>query len=176
MEGKGMGSYRRGAQECGDIDLLVTRDPTTDDKDHRGMIAKLRRTLLHEGIIQHDLSTSEDDSALDFKLNALCRLPGEARKMRRLDILGVPWEELPAAMIYFTGQSSILPLLLPSLPAFLSIVVCAVGLTRERKGNDHFNRSVRLKARKMGYSLNQIGLYTNVCPPSSVWIVIDDAR
>lgn len=46
--------------------------------------------------------------------------------MRRIDILGVPFPELGAALIYFTG-------------------------------NDIFNRSLRLKARHMGYSLNQRG-------------------
>lgn len=52
--------------------------------------------------------------------------------MRRIDILGVPEDQLPAAMIYFTG-------------------------------NDIFNRSLRLKARHMGYSLNQRYLSQGVC-------------
>ena len=51
--------------------------------------------------------------------------------MRRLDILGVPFDELPAALIYFTG-------------------------------NSYFNRSMRLKARHLGYRLNQRGLYKDV--------------
>lgn len=33
-----MGSYRRGAADCGDIDLLITRDPSGDGKDHSGAL------------------------------------------------------------------------------------------------------------------------------------------
>ena len=58
--------------------------------------------------------------------------------MRRIDILGVPFPELGAALIYFTG-------------------------------NDIFNRSLRLKARHMGYSLNQRGAVTK----QSNWIDAD---
>lgn len=29
--------------------------------------------------------------------------------MRRIDILGVPWEEMPAALIYFTGNEVSFP-------------------------------------------------------------------
>lgn len=31
-----MGSFRRGQPDCGDIDLLITRDPSKDGKDHTG--------------------------------------------------------------------------------------------------------------------------------------------
>ncbi|ORY79353.1 hypothetical protein BCR35DRAFT_304784 [Leucosporidium creatinivorum] len=125
-----MGSYRRGAMSCGDIDLLVTRDPS-DGKDHTGMIAQLWDMLKEEKIIAHELTSSDDWNALDAKYNALCSLPQPGSLMRRLDILGVPFDELPACLIYFTGD-------------------------------DHFNRSMRLKARHLGYRLNQRGLYKDV--------------
>ncbi|GAA6048993.1 hypothetical protein JCM3770_005430 [Rhodotorula araucariae] len=125
-----MGSYRRGADSSGDIDLLVTRDPA-DGKTHEGMVRRLWRRLRKAGIAQYELSTPEGWDDLDAKINGLCKLPREGAKMRRIDVLGVPWDEMPAAMIYFTG-------------------------------NDHFNRSLRLKARRHGYRLNQRGLYKDV--------------
>jgi hypothetical protein len=79
-----------------------------------GMIIKLWDLLKKEGIIAHELTSSNDWSALDAKFNALCSLPEPGAVMRRLDILGVPWDEMPACLIYFTGD-------------------------------DHFNRSMRLK-------------------------------
>ncbi|KAM0788363.1 hypothetical protein ACM66B_001503 [Microbotryomycetes sp. NB124-2] len=97
-----MGSYKRGQPDCGDIDLLVTRDPS-DGKTHRGMIRKLWALLEHAGVAKHKLSESDDLNDLDAKINALCALP-KGGKMRRMDILGVPFDEMPAAMIYFTGN------------------------------------------------------------------------
>lgn len=49
----------------------------------------------------------------------------------RQTLAGVPWHEMPAALIYFSSGS-------------------------------HFNRSLRLKARRHGYRLNQRGLYKDV--------------
>ncbi|KAK4051868.1 hypothetical protein OIV83_002573 [Microbotryomycetes sp. JL201] len=97
-----MGSYRRGQKDCGDIDLLVTRN-TFDGKTHRGMIGRLWTSLQRAGVARHVLTASDDLSELDAKVNALCSLP-KGGKMRRLDILGVPYDELPAALIYFTGN------------------------------------------------------------------------
>lgn len=94
-------------------------------KDHcvsTGAIVKLVAILKTEGLLRAELAISDDPMALDVKINGLIQLPGGL--MRRIDILGVPIEEMPAALIYFTG-------------------------------NDIFNRSLRLKARHMGYSLNQ---------------------
>ncbi|KAI5480538.1 DNA polymerase lambda subunit [Pseudohyphozyma bogoriensis] len=128
-----MGSYRRGQPDCGDIDLLVTRD-TSDGIDHSGLINKLAAVLIKKRVIKHSLTNPEDWNALDVKFNGLCSLP-EGGLMRRIDILGVPFDELPAALIYFT--------------------VCS-------EGNDYFNRSMRLKARHLGMRLNQRGLFGNV--------------
>ncbi|KAM0754669.1 hypothetical protein T439DRAFT_345536 [Meredithblackwellia eburnea MCA 4105] len=143
-----MGSFRRGAADCGDIDLLLTRNPSRDGRDHSGMwisrssssgisnsfrflgmIRNVVKVLNDQSYIRHLLTSPEDWNALDVKFNGLCGIPGG--KVRRLDILGVPWDEMPAALIYFTG-------------------------------NDYFNRSMRLKARHLGYRLNQRGLFKDV--------------
>ncbi|ORY79298.1 Nucleotidyltransferase, partial [Leucosporidium creatinivorum] len=121
-----MGSHRRGQHSSSDIDFIVTRD-TSDGIDHTGMIKKLWHALEARGIAHHNLTEMND-----CMLHALCSLPVEGAKMRRVDFLGVPFDELPPALIYFTG-------------------------------NRYFNRSMRLKARHLGYRLNQRGLYKDIC-------------
>lgn len=83
----------------------------------------------------------------------ICRLSPQ-HLVRRIDILTIPFHELGAALIYFTGE---LPSLLSNetnpltrrLPCFFA-------------GNDIFNRSMRLLANKKGLSLNQRHLSKDV--------------
>ncbi|GMK59721.1 hypothetical protein CspeluHIS016_0803270 [Cutaneotrichosporon spelunceum] len=123
-----MGSYRRGAETSGDVDILITRN-TADKLDHSGVLKRLVHTLRSSGVITHDLSTPHDWYDLEAKWMGVGRVPGG--KYRRIDILIVPFENWGAALIYFTG-------------------------------NEVFNRSLRLYARKQGYSLNQRGLFRGV--------------
>ncbi|KAI0076868.1 Nucleotidyltransferase [Panus rudis PR-1116 ss-1] len=120
-----MGSYRRGKQTCGDIDILITR-PTEDGKTHRGVLWNLMRELHAKGIMTEDLSIPDDWQNLEICYRGLCRRD-ENSKMRRIDFLSVPYESRGGALLYYT-----------------------------------FNRSMRLKADKMGYSLNQRGLSAGV--------------
>ncbi|KAL8286433.1 hypothetical protein RQP46_004450 [Phenoliferia psychrophenolica] len=113
--------------DIADMSCRITRDPTQDGKDHTGQIKKLQKALFDKGMMKYALTSPEDWDATDVKFNGLCQLP-TGGLMRRIDILGVPWDELPAALIYFT----------------------------------FFNRSLRLKARHLGYRLNQRGLYKDV--------------
>jgi len=124
-----MGSYRRGAADCGDIDILITRKPD-DGKTHRGVLRRLLEELYRQGIVTEDLSVPDDFDDLELVYHGLCRLqPGGLQ--RRIDFLTVPYESRGAALLYYTG--------------------------------DHiFNRSMRLQANKMGFSLNQRGLYGGV--------------
>lgn len=101
------------------------------------MIAKLWDILVKEGIIAHELTSSDDWTALDAKFNALCSLPEPGSIMRRLDILGVPYDELPACLIYFTGD-------------------------------DHFNRSMRLKVSSLATS-HMIDPLADLTLPSSLF-------
>ncbi|KAF8326570.1 Nucleotidyltransferase [Cantharellus anzutake] len=124
-----MGSYRRGQETCGDIDILLTR-PTIDGRSHSGVLRKLLPKLRAAGVLTEDLSYPSDLDDEEAKYMGLCRL-GHEGKMRRIDILTIPYHQRGAALIYFTGD-------------------------------DVFNRSLRLKARHDGYSLNQRGLFTGV--------------
>ncbi|KIR53366.1 DNA polymerase lambda subunit [Cryptococcus gattii Ru294] len=124
-----MGSYRRGSESSGDVDILITRD-YTDGKTHKGAIKELVDKLKAKGVITHELSAPHDWNALEAKWMGVGRV-GQSAIYRRIDILCVPYESWGASLIYFTG-------------------------------NELFNRSLRLYARKLGYSLNQRGLYRNV--------------
>ncbi|KAI9903156.1 hypothetical protein N3K66_002508 [Trichothecium roseum] len=137
------GSYRRGAESSGDIDLLVTKPGTSSSGDLGPFLDELVRRLWASGFLAARLASSSSrggDPAEDTgsKWHGCCVLPpssspsgkegGKTPVWRRIDILLVPATELGAALIYFTG-------------------------------NDIFNRSLRLLASKKGMRLNQRGLY-----------------
>ncbi|WVR09566.1 hypothetical protein IAU60_006635 [Kwoniella sp. DSM 27419] len=123
-----MGSYRRGQETSGDVDILITREGGEEGK--AGILGKLVSALRRCGLITHDLSAPSDWTAPEAKWMGVGRLSA-SHKHRRIDILCIPYEYWGAALIYFTG-------------------------------NEVFNRSMRLYARKLGYSLNQRGLYRGV--------------
>lgn len=50
-----MGSYRRGQDTSGDVDILITRD-TADGLSHTGVLYGLVNRLKKRGIITHDVS------------------------------------------------------------------------------------------------------------------------
>ncbi|KAI9459348.1 hypothetical protein HD554DRAFT_2206999 [Boletus coccyginus] len=132
-----MGSYRRGKADCGDIDILITR-PTADGKTHQGVLRTLLERLHAAGIMTEDLAVPDDFSDLELVYRGLCKLPEPGAKRRRIDFLCVPWASRGAALLYYTAS------ILTSLHA------------------TQFNRAMRLKANKHGFSLNQRGLYTGV--------------
>ena len=126
------GSYRRGAETCGDIDFLVTKPSTHQTSDLAPFLSSLVRHLRSLGVLVAALAVghTEDSS----KWHGACVLPkeqGGRGVWRRIDFHLAPETELGAALIYFTG-------------------------------NDIFNRSMRLLAKKKGMRLNQRGLFRNV--------------
>jgi len=124
-----MGSYRRGSETCGDIDVIITRS-VEDGKTHAGAAKKLWQACHAWGIITDDLVMPDDWNDLELIYRGLCRKDALSRR-RRIDFLSVAWEARGAASLYYTGD-------------------------------DIFNRSLRLKARKNGMTLNQRGLYGGV--------------
>ena len=96
-----MGSYRRGAADSGDIDLLITK-PGVPVQEIREMVLDrlvpflTRRKFLVAALAQ----TSQADGT---KWHGASCLP-QSRIWRRIDFLLVPEEELGAALLYFTGN------------------------------------------------------------------------
>ncbi|EXX61016.1 Pol4p [Rhizophagus irregularis DAOM 197198w] len=121
------GSYRRGNPDCGDVDIMITRNDS-DGTTHLGVLSRLVEILRDQGFLTHELVQHNGES-LSAKFMGICKLPEGVH--RRLDIFMVPYNEMGAALLSYTG-------------------------------NDIFNRSMRLMARKKKMCLNQHGLFMNV--------------
>ena len=85
-----VGSYRRGAQDSGDIDVIVTGLTSLAYKN-------LIDNLIKNKIILHVLSSGPS------KTLVIARLPNSS-VARRLDFLYAPINEFPFAILYFTGS------------------------------------------------------------------------
>ncbi|OTB08798.1 hypothetical protein M426DRAFT_316823 [Hypoxylon sp. CI-4A] len=134
------GSYRRGADNSGDIDFIITKRGTSSTSELVPFLNRLIDTLTEEGFLTAELAAHQADDNGGSKWHGCCVLPKRAFPgpkeeyrpiWRRIDLLLVPETEIGAALIYFTG-------------------------------NDIFNRSIRLLARKKKMRLNQRGLFSDV--------------
>jgi DNA polymerase IV len=95
------GSYRRGAADSGDIDLLITKPDATIKEIRTFMLDIIVPKLFQQGFLQVGLATtSRDDGS---KWHGASKLPN-IQLWRRIDLLFVPGSELGAALIYFTGN------------------------------------------------------------------------
>lgn len=125
-----MGSYRRGAKDSGDIDMIITCPGASQSVLRTVVFDRLVPHLFKVGFLKASLATNRSNDPTASKWHGASCLP-TSKVWRRMDLLLVPDEEMGAALIYFTG-------------------------------NDIFNRSIRLLARKQGMRLNQRGLYKDV--------------
>lgn len=97
-----MGSYRRGAKDSGDIDLIITKPNTSLFTLRTVIFQTLVPKLYALDFLKVSLATSSRHSDGTKWHGASC-LPGSTI-WRRLDLLLVPEQEFGAAMIYFTGN------------------------------------------------------------------------
>lgn len=96
-----VGSYRRGAADSGDIDVLLTLPATTTAAERKRLFTALCDHVLADGYVTDTLAKG------DKKFLGYCRIgaPGAARAhARRLDLLMTPKEEYAYALLYFTGS------------------------------------------------------------------------
>lgn len=94
------GSYRRGANDSGDIDFIITRPDADIDHVRNVVLGQLVPTLFSMGFLTAALAATSGDGS---KWHGACCLPGQTQ-WRRIDFLLVPWAEMGAALIYFTGN------------------------------------------------------------------------
>lgn len=85
-----VGSYRRGHQQSGDIDVIIT---STDESMFTRFVEELQKT----GIITEILSQGPTKSLVVSHLN-------NKAKARRVDFMYTSPEEYPFAIMYFTGS------------------------------------------------------------------------
>lgn len=89
-----VGSYRRGNETSGDIDIIITN--TSNDKSAYNVLLD---ALLQNGIILETLSRGST------KCMSIARLTPN-NKARRLDFLYAPPDEYAFALLYFTGSKT----------------------------------------------------------------------
>lgn len=92
-----VGSYRRGAKDSGDIDILIGYPPEMSDTDAKAAFMGIVERLRSTGYIKDVLALGPK------KFMGVCKLPRHA-KARRLDMLLTNHEEYPYALLYFTGS------------------------------------------------------------------------
>ena len=98
------GSYRRGSDTSGDVDILITKVDAKMEHIRAPMVQSVIPHLQAQGFIVAELASGRSsDHENTSKWMGACCLPGST-VWRRLDLLFVPWEELGAALIYWTGN------------------------------------------------------------------------
>ncbi|OZJ03703.1 hypothetical protein BZG36_03307 [Bifiguratus adelaidae] len=95
------GSYRRGLPDCGDVDLLITRNDE-DGKNHQGVMKQLLKRLVDMGFITNHLALPGQFEDLRTRYMGICALPNGLH--RHIDILTVPYNEMGACLIAYTGN------------------------------------------------------------------------
>jgi len=110
------GSYRRGTNDSGDIDFLITSEEVT--------LPQIVDILTRRGIIVENISGATTGE----KFMGIVHCPGGGMFHYHLDIVFLPREEWAAGLLYFTG-------------------------------NRDFNIAMRAKAKRLGYHLDQHGLW-----------------
>jgi DNA polymerase beta len=96
MRGTVVGSYRRGLETSGDIDVLLTM-PGLDEKKRSAAFASYVERLRSRGYMIEVLSQGDQKCLSIVKLTP-------TGTSRRLDLLVVPMEQFPYALLYFTGS------------------------------------------------------------------------
>ena len=123
-----VGSYRRGAQASGDIDVIITGKTGEIYK-------KFIDELLKTGIIIEILSRGQS------KTLVIAKLPGE-RIARRIDFLYAPPDEYAFAILYFTGSK------------MFNTVMRQFGLNKGFTFNEH--GIYKLENKKKGQKVDKI--------------------
>ncbi|KAI1261004.1 hypothetical protein F5Y18DRAFT_403064 [Xylariaceae sp. FL1019] len=128
------GSYRRGAESSNDIDLICTKEGTTSAKDLGPFLDKLVATLLREGFLTATLASHKREEG--NKWHGCCVLPEKALLESNSTHRPV-WRRIDFLLVPETDIGAAL-----------------IYFT----GNDLFNRSIRLLAKKKGMKLNHRAL------------------
>lgn len=102
MQSTIMGSYRRGAKDSGDIDIIISKPHTSISSLRALAFETLVPSLTASGFLKCKLATSSrhDEGTKWHGVSCL----SSSKTWRRLDLLLVPDYEMGAALLYFTGN------------------------------------------------------------------------
>ena len=100
MRGTVVGSYRRGLESSGDVDVLITMEGLTD-KQRTAAFREYVVGLKSSGYMVEVLSEGGQKCLSVVRLPAVGAVGAVAR---RLDLLVIPAEQFPFALLYFTGS------------------------------------------------------------------------
>ena len=93
-----VGSYRRGASNSGDIDVILsTTNKSITSKQQTQLFHKFLKYLEAQNIITHTLAIGNTKSLV------IGKIPG-SKFYRRIDFLYTTPEQFPFAILYFTGS------------------------------------------------------------------------
>ncbi|WFD42283.1 DNA-directed DNA polymerase [Malassezia psittaci] len=102
------GSYRRGAPTLGDIDLIVTHDPSNDTLSIMGALLHLVGLLREAGTTTHTVSiprhTSNWDTSNSVHVAQIVYRSTSESLHRRVDIVYTPKAQFGAALLGWTGS------------------------------------------------------------------------
>jgi len=93
-----VGSYRRGARDSGDIDILLRAPPSYSSYKRAYVLNEFCEKLVEQGYIKAVLALGSK------KCMAICSFPNMTS--RRIDILMTTHTEFPFALLYFTGTDT----------------------------------------------------------------------
>ncbi|KAG5985086.1 hypothetical protein E4U55_001589 [Claviceps digitariae] len=136
------GSYRRGSPTSGDIDCIVTQPDSTSTEQLQPSFTQLLDVLTAEGFLtarlaHHHHSSPGSSSTSGSKFHGCCVLPPSAEAHTK-GMNPSPWRRIDFLLVPASERGAAL-----------------IYFT----GNDIFNRSMRLLARRKGMRLNQRGLF-----------------
>ncbi|KAL8938253.1 MAG: hypothetical protein Q9216_003993 [Gyalolechia sp. 2 TL-2023] len=101
------GSYRRGAADSGDVDFILTKPDAAVEILRTLILDTVIPRLFASNYLQAALAATTSGSS-GSKWHGCACLPGSSidnkKIWRRIDFLFVPYEEMGAALIYFTGN------------------------------------------------------------------------
>jgi DNA polymerase IV len=95
------GSYRRGSQTSGDIDLIITKPGANLHQIRTIILNQVVTELFATGFLKAELARTSSDTGSKWHG---CSALNDNAPWRRIDFLLVPWDEMGAALIYFTGN------------------------------------------------------------------------
>ncbi|KAK6335607.1 hypothetical protein TWF696_002374 [Orbilia brochopaga] len=98
-----MGSYRRGSPDCGDIDIIITKE-NAGVAELREILDKLVAALFARKFLMCGLAIARHDDGTKWHGASRIGGPESTAPWRRIDFLVVPGVEIGAAFLYFTGN------------------------------------------------------------------------